>query len=285
VYSPEGEKIKASERLRPESFIVVWRRPIDEEGGDVDLPVVYEDEHLLVINKPPLLAVHPTARYHNATVIKILEGKRPSEPLSLVHRLDRETSGILLVARSREADRAFKRLLEDKSVAAARGQGGEAIVKTYVAMTWGVPESGLIDLPMDRDPENPLRVKMKVVPKGRGLEAKTEVQVVETRSGYAWVACRLLTGRQHQIRVHLAAVGCPVVGDKLYGPDDRMLARAADGELTDDDRERLELPHHALHAERYRLPHAITGEPLDLRAPLPETLTDFWAEKDGPDVS
>lgn len=281
VYTPEGQKVRPSERLRAEASLVVWRRPIDEDEGPIDLPVVYEDEHLLVIDKPPLLTVHPTARYHNVTVIKLLEAERPGEPLSLIHRLDRETSGILLIARSREADRAFKRLLEDKSVSATQGRQHVDIAKTYLAITWGVPDEGLISLPMDHDAQNPLRVKMKVVPAGRGLEAHTDVRVLERTDGYALVACQLLTGRQHQIRVHLAAVGCPVVGDKLYGPDDRMLARAADGELTDADRERLELPHHALHAHRYQLPHAITGQALDLEAPLPDTLADFWQDKRG----
>jgi 23S rRNA pseudouridine1911/1915/1917 synthase len=281
VFSVNGSKLRASDRLRGETFIVVWRSPIDEAEGPLELPVVYEDEHLLVIDKPPLLTVHPTARYHNVTVIKILGAQRPDEPLSLIHRLDRETSGILLVARTREADRAFKRLLEDKSVAAAGGCADPTLMKTYLAITWGVPKDGLIDLPMDHDTDNPLRVKMKVVRPGAGLEARTEVRVLERTEAYALVACRLLTGRQHQIRVHLAAVGCPVVGDKLYGPDDRMLARAADGELTDDDLARLELPHHALHAHRYQLRHAITGAALDLVAPLPDTLASFWEQKRG----
>jgi 23S rRNA pseudouridine1911/1915/1917 synthase len=112
-----------------------------------------------------------------------------------------------------------------------------------------------------------------------GLEAWTEVHVVEERSGYALVRCELHTGRQHQIRVHLAALGFPVVGDKLYGPDDRMLARAADGELTEEDAARLELPRHALHAHRYRLPHPLSGERLDVISPLPQDLSEFWAKK------
>jgi 23S rRNA pseudouridine1911/1915/1917 synthase len=279
VFSVDGQKLRPSDRLRAETRIVVWRLPIDEADEAPALPVVYEDEHLLVIDKPPLLTVHPTARYHHVTVIKLLEAERPDEPLSLIHRLDRETSGILLVARTREADRAFKRLLEDKSIAAAGGRDDPEIQKTYLAITAGVPADGLIDLPMDQDPDNPLRVKMKVVRPGRGLEARTQIEVVERAGDYALVSCRLLTGRQHQIRVHLAAIGCPIVGDNLYGSDDRMLARAADGELTPEDLLRLELPHHALHAPRYRLPQAITGAPLYLEAPLPETLESFWEGK------
>jgi 23S rRNA pseudouridine1911/1915/1917 synthase len=91
------------------------------------------------------------------------------------------------------------------------------------------------------------------------------------------VRCTLETGRQHQIRVHLATLGAPIVGDKLYGPDERAFARAADGELTAEDAARLELPRHALHAARLALPHPITGAPLAVEAPLPADMAGFWA--------
>jgi 23S rRNA pseudouridine1911/1915/1917 synthase len=117
---------------------------------------------------------------------------------------------------------------------------------------------------------------MRVAAPGTGLPATTGIEVTERRAGYALVRCDLHTGRQHQIRVHLAALGCPVVGDKLYGPDERLLARAADGELTDADRALLELPRHALHAHRYALVHPLTGAPLDLVSPLPPDLQAFW---------
>jgi 23S rRNA pseudouridine1911/1915/1917 synthase len=279
AFNPEGRRLRHNDRVRAEDRIVLWRHPFEEDQSAVDFTALYEDPHLLVIDKPPLLAVHPTARYHHHTVLKILEARRPGEFLSLVHRLDRETSGILILARSSESDRAFKRLLEDRTVAATaagRGEGESAMQKTYLAITWGVPPTGLIDTPLELDPDNPLRVKMRVAAPGTGLEARTEVSVLETRAGYALVACGLHTGRQHQIRVHLGSVGCPVVGDKLYGPDERMLARAADGELTDEDLEKLELPRHALHAYRYVLPHAITGETLNLEAPLAADLQAFW---------
>jgi 23S rRNA pseudouridine1911/1915/1917 synthase len=94
---------------------------------------------------------------------------------------------------------------------------------------------------------------------------------------YALVRCDLETGRQHQIRVHLAAVGCPVVGDKLYGPDPELFARGVDGTLTEDDRAILELDRHALHAHKLALDHPITGDRLAIEAPLPTDLTAFWA--------
>ena len=122
------------------------------------------------------------------------------------------------------------------------------VTKVYLAITWGVPNNGLVDRPLEPDTDNPLRVKMRIARPNCGQDARTTVTVLHRRSGYALVSCQLHTGRQHQIRAHLASLGCPVVGDKLYGPDDRLLARAADGHLTDKDWARLELPRHALHS-------------------------------------
>lgn len=285
VYTFEGRKLRGNDRVRAETQLAVWRVPPDEADSPVELPILHEDPHLLVLDKPPLIAVHPTARHHSVTVIKLLQARHPDQFFSLIHRLDRETSGILLVGRSPGADRAFKRALEDRSIAHASGVAALGnrpvpdIQKTYLAITWGVPPPGIVDLPLERDPGNPLRVKMRVV-RG-GLESRTRVTVLEEASGYALVSCELLTGRQHQIRVHLSAVGCPVVGDKLYGPDERLLARAADKELTAEDHARLELPRQALHAHRYRMEHAVTKEPLDLVAPLPPDLAAFWESKQG----
>ena len=286
-YSIDGRKLRASDRVRSEDRIVLWRPPLDEQDAAAELPILYEDDHLLVVDKPPLMAVHPTARHHHMTVIKLLEVKRPGQFLSLIHRLDRETSGVLMVAKTRDADRAFKRSLEDRSLAVARGAAARGapsapIDKTYLAITRGLPDPGMIDLPLEPDVNNPLRVKMRTCAPGTGLESKTVVAVRESRGDYALVECGLLTGRQHQIRVHLAAVDCPLVGDKLYGPDDRMLARAADGDLTAEDLQKLELPRHALHNHRYCLDHAITGERLELESPLADDLASFWDAVDVP---
>lgn len=273
AYDPNGRRLRPNDRVREGDRILLWREPFEEPGEMPPLGVIYEDEHLLVIDKPPLVAVHPTARYHHHTVIKRLRVERPEEFVALVHRIDRETSGLLLVARSLESERAFKRVLEDRTL---RGSAAPPVGKTYLAITRGVPQATRVDLPLELDPDNSLRVKMRIAAPGSGLAATTGVEVVAGRSGYALVRCELHTGRQHQIRVHLAAVGCPLVGDKLYGPDERLLARAADGELTDADRELLELPRHALHAHRYTLTHPMTGAALALVSPLPPDLQAFW---------
>lgn len=277
AYSFEGKRLRPNDRVRTDDRVALWR-PQFEQPEDVPLPILFEDEHLIVLDKPPLVTVHPTARHHRNTVIKRLEAARPGEFLALIHRLDRETSGVLLVARSLESERAFKRLLEDRSHDAARGAepARAKVHKTYLAICHGVPESGLIDAPLEPDTDNPLRVKMRLAPPGQGLSARTGVRVLETRAGHALIACELFTGRQHQIRVHLASVGCPVVGDKLYGPDDQLLARAADNELSAEDYEKLVLPRHALHAHRYELDHPMTGEHMLFEAPLPADLEAFW---------
>lgn len=275
AYSADGRARRASERVRGGERIALWRLPFEDTENQAPLPVLYEDEHLLVIDKPPLVTVHPTARYHQNTVIKRLRAERPDEFLALIHRLDRETSGILLLARSIESERAFKRKLEERSLS-LQSDEQRGVEKIYLALTRGVPPSGLVDVPMETDVDNPLRVKMRIASPGTGLEARTSLTVKATRGGYAWVECALHTGRQHQIRLHLSHLGCPVVGDKLYGPDERLLARAADDELSEEDIALLELPHHALHAHIYRMLHAVTGEPLEVIAPMPRDLTEFW---------
>jgi 23S rRNA pseudouridine1911/1915/1917 synthase len=273
AHAADGRALRANDRVKADERIALWREPF-EEIDDIALPILYEDAHLLAIDKPPLVTVHPTARYHRNTVIERLRKARPGEFLALIHRIDRETSGVLMLAKHIEAERAFKRLLEERSLG-----GEESVQKAYVAVTHGVPTTRFCELPVELDTENSLRVKMRVAAPGRGLEARTGIEVFAERGGYALCRLSLHTGRQHQIRLHLSALGCPVVGDKLYGPDERMLARAADGELTEDDLRLLEHPRQLLHAERYDFVHPMTGEPLRLLAPLPRDLQAFWESR------
>lgn len=282
AFSWEGRRLRASERVKAEQKVVLWRPALDEGPLPERLTFLYEDDELLVVDKPALMTVHPTARHHKHTVIKLLEEQRPGEDLALVHRLDRETSGILLVAKSKEADRRFKAGLENQSILEARRtERGEPVqgpsTKSYLAITWGVPQDGLVDAALESDP-SPLRVKMSVCAHG-GLAARTRFTVLQSTGSYSLVRCDLYTGRQHQIRVHLAHLGTPIVGDKLYGPDEMLLARGADNELTEDDLDVLELPRHALHAAEYRILHPFSGKTIELSSPLPEDLNSFFLRK------
>jgi 23S rRNA pseudouridine1911/1915/1917 synthase len=278
AFDASGRKLAVGDRVQAEQHILLWRAPWDETPVPLEVPIVYEDQHLLAVDKPAMLPVHPTARYHNNTLIKVLQSARAAEAfLSLGHRLDRETSGVLLVSRTRACDRALKKQLEAR----------EGVEKTYLAITWGVPDRGdgarafRYERGLALDTASPLRVKMRTSDAPGALYAATGIEVVEMRRNragapYALVRCALETGRQHQIRVHLASLGAPVVGDKLYGPDERAFARAADGELTAEDAARLELPRHALHAARLALAHPVTRVPLAVEAPLPEDMAAFW---------
>jgi 23S rRNA pseudouridine1911/1915/1917 synthase len=275
AYSPEGRLLRGNDRVKAEQCVLLWRAPWDERAPDVKLTILFEDEYLVAVDKPPGVVVHPTARYHKSTVVKILEAMRPGERMMLAHRIDRETSGVLLVAKTPEADRIVK----------AQFEARDRVEKRYLAITWGVPEQAEfhVDLPLELDDRSRYKVKMRIARPGHGLDASTRFELIETRRSfdgvrrYALIRCHLETGRQHQIRLHLAALGLPIVGDKLYGPDDDLFARGADGELTDEDRAVLELDRHALHAAELDLDHPITGERLEIRSPLPADLRSFWA--------
>ena len=274
AYSPEAKPLRANDRVRAEQCILLWRPPWDEEAEPADMPTLFEDDHVLAVSKPAGIVVHPTARYYASTVIKRLEARRPGERIFPAHRLDRETSGVLLLTRTPEADRKVKIQFEAR----------DTVEKRYLAISWGQIDTPriLVDKPMMLDPDAKYKVKMRVARPGEGLSAATDCEILEVRRHpltgrpYSLVRCTLLTGRQHQIRLHLSSIGLPIVGDKLYGPDDGLFARGVDQQLTDEDNALLELPRHALHAFELTLDHPITGARLHLQAPLPAELKEFW---------
>jgi 23S rRNA pseudouridine1911/1915/1917 synthase len=297
AYDDRGQRMKVNDRVRTDQEVFLWRAPWDETPVPTEIGVVYEDEHLLAVDKPANLPVHPTARYHKNTLIMLLKAERPGEFLTLGHRIDRETSGVLLVAKTPACERALKRQLEMKSLdasedplgprrASARGKPREVVDKEYWAITWGVPlgpngeQHFRHEQSVELDDESRYKVKMRVGKTATALYAATRFHVVDTLTAngrtYAKVTCDLETGRQHQIRVHLASVGAPIVGDKLYGPDESAFARAADGELTAEDSVMLELERHALHAGKMSLLHPVTREPLVIEAPYPTDMKSFW---------
>jgi len=221
--------------------------------------VIYEDAELLAINKPADLVCHPTkGDVYSSLISRVrlyLGGE--SEP-QMVNRLDRETSGVVIVAKLPAPAREIRRLWENGQVS-----------KRYLAIVHGRPEpaAGLIDAPLGRDEASPVAIKDKV--RGDGAAARTEFELIRSfaREGreFSLLAIRPLNGRKHQIRIHLAHVGHPIVGDKLYGGDELCYLSLVEGRLTEEQRRFLILPNHALHAERVDL--VWRGVPTCFQAP------------------
>lgn len=224
----------------------------------VAVPVVYADDDLLVVDKPADLVVHPGAGQPTGTLAQgllahfpeVREVGEPDRP-GIVHRLDRGTSGLMLVARSARAYEALVAML-----------AGHEVDRRYRALVWGTFEAptGMIDAPIGRSPRDRTRMAVTVA----GKEARTHYAVARAYHEPVVVTelrCRLETGRTHQIRVHLASIGHPVVGDARYGGDRSSLA----------------CPRPWLHAEELRLDHPVTGAPLAFTSPLPADLVDVRA--------
>ncbi len=261
-------------RMKPHSPVVTGdvlfiRRPARPEPPcPRHFGVLYEDEHMMVIDKPAGLPMHASAKFYFNTLTRVIAERYPDQALQICHRIDRETSGIIVLARGRAAAAALKQCFARKRVH-----------KSYLAITHGTPDwpegSSVIDLALGlvEDQEALIDIRMEV--RDSGLPSTTEVHLVERRRAYALVRCHPITGRQHQIRAHLAAVGYPIVGDKLYGHGDEAFAAYCDGGMTSELLRRFELPRQALHAASITIPHPATREPLTVECPLPEDLRGF----------
>src|SRR5215510_1897470 len=235
--------------------------------GPRDLGVLVTDPRLYVVDKPAGLPVHASAKFYFNTLTRVLGERFPDEPeLQICHRLDRETSGCLVVARDRAAAAAIKHAFATK----------DRVRKQYLAVVHGQPpwhDEHTIDLPLrvagPGDPTKLTHVRMLAVPDG--LPAITRVQVERRTADHALIRCTLVTGRQHQIRAHLAAAGFPIVGDKLYAHGDDAFLRYCNEGLVPELARRFVLPRHALHAARVSFPHPDGGE-ITAEAPLPADL-------------
>jgi len=208
--------------------------------------------------------VHASAKFYFNTLTRVMSERFPDEDLQICHRLDRETSGCLVVARDREAAAAIKQAFATK----------DRVTKQYVALVHGIPpwrEDTLLDIPLRlAGPTDATRLPyVRMLPDPSGLPSMTRVRVEEVRDNCALVRCTLLTGRQHQIRAHLAASGFPIVGDKLYTHGDDAFIRFCDEGLVPDLATKFVLPRHALHAARVTFPHPASLAPITADAPLP----------------
>jgi 23S rRNA pseudouridine1911/1915/1917 synthase len=265
---PEVGSRAAAERLLDEGGVVVdgERRPKSHrlEGGeeveltvpepassaleheDVPLRIAYEDEHVLVVDKPAGVVVHPSPGHASGTLVHglvgLAGGGEDEERPGIVHRLDRDTSGLLVVARTDEAFERLQELVRER-----------ALERRYKALVRGRPRSwtGRIEAPIGRDRREPTRHSLDT---DTPREAVTHFEVERLLGRNALLDVRLETGRTHQIRVHLAAIGLPVVGDPVYGVPDEELKRQF------------------LHAWRLAFPHPVTGEPVEVESPLPPEL-------------
>ncbi len=261
----DGAPARSSARLRAGQAVSVHvpaPAPATPEPEDIPIDVVHEDSRVVVVNKPAGLVVHPGAGNARGTLVNALLGHvrdlsgvggvlRPG----IVHRLDRGTSGLLVVAKDDETHRSL-----------ARQFAGRTVEKEYLALVLGQPvrASGEVDTPIGRDPVH--RQKMSVRAR-RGREARTSWRVEERFDGAALLRVRIHTGRTHQIRVHLASIGHPVAGDGVYGGTRTPSSRRADARAA---LQSLERP--ALHAARLAFTHPASGERLTLEAPLPPDL-------------
>ena len=252
-----GQKVKNGYALKKNDEIVSDDLPTQElalEGVDLELDIIYEDDDLVVINKPQGLVVHPASSYHEPTLVHGLLHQidelssingvvRPG----IVHRIDKDTSGLLVVAKN---DKSHQFLSEELQ--------SHLIKREYIALVYGdfKEEEGSIDAPIARHPKN--RLKMAVVSQGK--HAKTHFKVLERFGKYTLISCILETGRTHQIRVHMAYINHPVVGDPLYGPKDVI---GTEGQF--------------LHAQKLTFQHPTTKKEMSFEADLPDNFKSMIA--------
>jgi 23S rRNA pseudouridine1911/1915/1917 synthase len=267
----DGGGGKPSYRLQPGQRVTVVLPDIPREGPrpeNIPLDILYQDDDLVVVNKPPGMVVHPARGHWSGTLAGALQyhfagqlstAGGPTRP-GIVHRLDRDTSGAIVVAKN---DRAHARLSAQFEA--------RSIKKEYFALVVGSPQRDrdVIDRAIGPHPHQRDKMALRI-DESISRPAETYFEVVERFDGFAALSVSPKTGRTHQIRIHLAHIGCPVLCDRLYGGR----ARITRGEIRRDPRDTLVLlERQALHARWLRFTHPTTGEPLEIEAPLADDMT------------
>lgn len=245
--------------------VVAYPRREDPPPRARSLAVLHEDGELLVVAKPAGVLSHPTDKVTRNSVTEILKAQFPGGRFLLAHRLDRETSGVLVLTKDPASARALQEQFERRDTA-----------KEYLALVRGRPRwtETVCDAALAKEGGE---VKVRQSVSASGYPSRTDFRVLGASDSAALVECRPKTGRLHQLRVHLAHLGHPILGDLLYGPDPDLYLKAAAGALTDADRAAAGAPRQMLHARAISFSHPRTGDPLSVTAPLP---TDFVAVAD-----
>ncbi|MBN1653044.1 MAG: RluA family pseudouridine synthase [Deltaproteobacteria bacterium] len=270
AYRSDGSRRRPSDLVREGEVVLLVRQQFVEPETPLYFDVLYQDEAILAVDKPSGLTMHPTATYHKHTLSHLLKQRYESSGIRgprIVHRLDRETSGVVLCGCTIEDERKLKKAFENHQVQ-----------KSYLAVVRGRigPDQGSIELPI-APKKGGLHLLMEVSRSDQGLEARTDFVVRERGVGHSLVELFPRTGRQHQLRVHLSEIGHPIVGDKLYGPERELpFVEYIETGLTDSLLRRLGHGRQALHARGMTFRHPRTEQPFTVTAPLPKDLLELW---------
>ncbi|OVE81854.1 hypothetical protein BVY04_02290 [bacterium M21] len=238
---------------------VAYLPPMREEPEvDTNIAIIYEDEDLLAVNKPANLPCHPGGCFFNHTLWALLRETHPDA--RLINRLDRETSGVVLLAKSKAVAGQLGRQFEQREVN-----------KEYLVLVEGeFPPEVVANGFLDSDPESEVKKKRRFRREGEGEACEMMFTCFDVRDGLSLLKVQLGTGRMHQIRATLCSLGYPVVGDKIYGVDDTIFLRFIGNDMTAEDHQRLRLPTQALHAWRLGICHPTTEEKVVFEAPAPD---------------
>jgi 23S rRNA pseudouridine1911/1915/1917 synthase len=268
AFDEGGNPVKPNRVLRAGERIIIYKKPPDEPDAPRTFEVLIEDQWMLAVDKPPCLPVHPSARYYKNTLTTLLSERYGANRPAIAHRLDSETSGIVLCAKGIEAERAFKKLFADR-----------AVYKTYLAVVAGAidPPSGRIEAPLARDASSAIYTKMGCGDPS-GLPSLTEYRTLEMRGSLSLVELRPRTGRQHQIRAHLAHIGHPIVGDKMYGVDENLFLEYLEVGTTEEIARRAGHVRQALHAAALEFVHPFTKAAIRIESPLPSDIRNLFME-------